>query len=299
MGYNRVQIQHYWPLNITKVALRFENQFYKVIVLRYLLVLLLPLFVFAKPMSSPLLSVTDESATAKTPKLQVGVSGFVVRHFNDEHTSIIASATVTAFDDAGSIATISLRPYDGLRQNSLPNGTWTAQVGDELVMAFGYARALLIAPNESIYHNITSRVKSIDWQHPDGFATTLSYAGHPTPLVSDFNNFCTATASGLLYVYTNKTLFTLDCKSMKLLQITPAPFKEKETKLPFYSRVDEIRAAWWGEGSNELESYEPFYLELIIEHNQYNQDLYTLVKNSDITTKEDLLDEFDFDMGDN
>ncbi|HFU74410.1 MAG TPA: hypothetical protein ENK65_02530, partial [Helicobacteraceae bacterium] len=131
-------------------------------------------------MSSPLLSVQDDIATAKTPKIQVGVSGFIVRHFNEEHSSIIANATVIAYDENRSISRLQLNHYDGLRQNSLPSGKWTPQVGDELILAFGYTRALLIAPNEAIYHNITSRITSIDWQHPDGFATTLSYAGHPT-----------------------------------------------------------------------------------------------------------------------
>ena len=244
-------------------------------------------------MNSYLLSVHDETATAKTSNLQVGVSGFIVRHLSDEHSIIIANATVSAYDASTSIATLNLQPYDGLRQNSLPNGKWKPEINDELVIAFGYTRALLIAPNEAIYHNITSRVKSLAWQHPDGFATTLSYAGHPTPLKEDFNNFCRGSATGLLYIYTNHALFTLDCKSLKLLQITPAGFKEKETKLPFYSRVDKINAAWWGEGSDELENYEPYYLELMIKNNQDNKTLYNFVKDSDINNSEDLLDAFD------
>lgn len=261
--------------------------------MKLLFALCLPIILFANTLSAPLVTVNDNSATAKTPKIQVGVSGFIVRHFNKEHSSIIANAIVMAYDESSSIATLQLKDYDGLRQNSLPNGRWTPQVGDELILAYGYTRALLIAPNESIYHNITSRIKSIDWQHPDGFATTLSYAGHPTPLKEDFYTFCTGTASGLLYLYSHKTLFTLDCKSMKLLQITPAGFKEKETKLPFYSRVDEINAAWWGEGSDELESYEPYYLELIIENNAHDAKLYEYIKKSDINGSSDLLETFE------
>jgi hypothetical protein len=159
-------------------------------------------------------------------------------------------------------------------------------------LAFGYARALLIAPQESIWYKISSGVKALEWVHPDTFATYLSYLGHPTPLKDDISGFCTAVNAGLLYIYAQNALFTLDCQSFALLQITPAAYDRTGNKLPFYSRVEEIREAWWGEGSSPLETYDPYYMELIVENNPTSEMLYEYIKNNDSNVTQ-LLEEFE------
>ena len=55
------------------------------------------------------------------------------------------------------------------------------EVGDTALLAFGYSRAFLIAPSEEIYHKITEATQSVQWIHPDIFASMLSFSGHPSP----------------------------------------------------------------------------------------------------------------------
>lgn len=214
-----------------------------------------------------------------------GVSGFIVRHFTKERHTILANAIVTDYDKDNGIASLELSKYTGLRQGSLPDGTWRPQAGDEAVLGFAYSRALLIAPTDEVYHTITSRIPSLEWTHPDIFAAFLSYRGHPTPLKEDIKDFCTLTSLGLLYLYTKESLFTMDCKSLTLLQITPASMDQGEEKLPFYFRFETINQAWWGEGSDPLESYDPYYYSLISENNADNELLKYYQKKNKVSEK--------------
>lgn len=232
----------------------------------------------ASPISSPLLEVQEQGGTIDAPQAKEGMSGFVVRHFDTTHSSIIANARVEHVNPSTHRATLSFGNYDGLKQNTLPSGKWDPKISDEVVIAYDYNRGLLIAPNDDTYVKVTKTLPNVEWVHPDLYATYLSYEGHPTPLVKDFHNFCTANSIGLLTIQSSDTLFTLDCKNFALLQIAPSSADINTSMTPFFTRVATIRAGWWGEGSSKLKSYEPYYLEQIALNNPKNRELYELFK---------------------
>lgn len=236
--------------------------------MRLLLLSLLPAWLLAQTLSTSLLSVNGKQGTVKLEQAQAGLSGVIVRHFNEEHSAIIANTVVNSYDAQNKVATLSITPYDGLQQNSLPKGNWRAQPGDEVLIAPDYSRALLIAPDSTVYDRITSAFKTLSWVHPDRFTAHLSVAGHPSPTLEDFNGFCTDNAVGLLYIYLEHSLFTLDCKSLSLLQVSHAPVVYESVQTPFFNRVESIREAFWGEGSDTMDAYAPYYLELMEEHNE-------------------------------
>lgn len=262
---------------------------------KFLLLFLFPLFIYAAELHMPVQSVSDDgkSATVKVKTIANGVHGFVVRHFTNEHSVIVADAFVESYDAVSGVATLALSEYEGLKQNSLPNGNWRAEVGDEVILAFGYSRALLLAPDEDTYHIITKNIRGVEWIHPDNFATYLSYQAHPTPFKEDISGYCTLAEIGLLYTYVNNALFTLDCQTMRLIQLTPVELEVKNVKLPFYSRVEEIATSWWvwGEASRPLEAYDPHYLELLVEHNSDSKMLYDYI-NALKTPEHDLIKNF-------
>jgi len=264
--------------------------------MKYILLVLLAIFELnAGVMKSPILTLDNDEqiATINIEKIDVGMSGFIVHEIATEHTSILKNVVVSAYDENTNIATLEMSEYTGLRNNALPTGNWSVETGDMAVFAFGYSRALLIAPSEEIYHQITKSVKT-QWIHPDIFATFLSFRGHPTPLKEDFEALSDGTSIGLVFIYLNKKLFMLDVKSFKILTINDAPLVQDSVKLPFYTRVQEIDAAWWGEGSSELESYEPHYYELLVEFNKKDKKLYEIIKSGG-EELHDLLDEFEIE----
>jgi len=236
----------------------------------------------ANVIESPLISIDNkkEVATISVDKIDVGMSGFVYHTLAPKHTSILKSAVVSGYDKETKIATLKLSDYDGLRNNSLPNGKWSLEVGDIAVFAFGYNRSILLAPSEEIYYQITKSVRT-QWVHPDVFATILSFRGHPTPLKSDFDAMSTTMSIGLLFIYLDKKVYMLDSKSFKILSISDAPLVQDSVKLPFYSRVEKIDANWFGEGSDELKAYEPYYYGLLVKFNKKSKKLHDNIENGD------------------
>lgn len=248
--------------------------------MKYILLFLLFTFeMMAGTLKVPIASVDDEKGTLtiKIGKIDVGMSGYVVHHLSKNHEAVIANVVVKSFDKNSSEATLAMSPFHMLDNDSVPNGKWKVKVGDSVELAFGYTRALLIAPNEEIYYRVTKST-NIQWIHPDLFATVLSFTGHPSPLKSDFNAFANATSVGLLFLYLDKKVYTLDIKSFKILSITDAPLEQKSTRLPFYTRVEKIESSWWdfGKGSSEVKAYEPYYYKLLIKYNKDNTELLSL-----------------------
>jgi len=261
--------------------------------MKYILLLMLVAFeLFAGIIKSPVLSVDEknETLTINVKKVDIGMSGFAVHTIADGHTSILKNVVVIAYDEQSGLATLKMMNFNTLRNNALPTGKWKIVPGDMVELAFAYSRALLIAPSEEIYHRVSKSV-NIQWIHPDLFATVLSFRGHPTPLKEDFEAMGIASSSGLLFIYLDKKLYTLDIQSFKILNISEAPLTQDSVKLPFYSRVEKIEANWFGDGSDELEEYEPHYYELLIESNKKDERLYEIVKNNE--KLHDLLDKFD------
>ncbi|MDQ1264057.1 MAG: hypothetical protein QG559_1058 [Campylobacterota bacterium] len=264
--------------------------------MRYIfLALIMAVAAFAEIIKTPIVSIDKEKdeAVIQIGAIDVGMSGFVVHKIDAKHTVILKSAQIKEFDAKNKTAKIALSEFTTLDTESLPSGKWSVGVGDDVIFAFGYTRALLVAPNEEIYHRVTKGSK-VQWVHPDIFATLLSYNGHPTPLRSDFTALSDSNSIGIVFVYLNEKVFTLDAKSFKILAISEAKLEQKEVQLPFYTRVPEIRAAWWGEGSDELEEYEPHYYELLVKANAQDKRLYEIIKSGG-EKLEDLLEEFDFE----
>lgn len=250
--------------------------------MRYLLLFLTLHFIgLAGSISEPIIGVNGDKVTINIDNADVGMSGFVVKHIDNEHSAILKNAVVESFDKVTKTATLKLSDYDDLKQTALANGKWDVAVGDKVILASDYSRAMLIAPNEEIYYRITRALPTLEWVDPDLFATMLSMNGHPTPLKADFDGMCKVSSVGLLYFYIHENLFTLDCKTMSILQITPAPLKQESLQLPFYSRVKEINANWFGEGSDKLKAYDPYYYGLLVKNNPKNKQLYDLIKNKE------------------
>ena len=257
-----------------------------------LLITMLTFGLFGSVIKSPILSVDKENQTLtiNVDKVDVGMSGFAVHKIADNHEAILKNVVVTNFDEKSGVATLKMMKFTTLKNNALPTGGWEIIPGDTVELAFGYSRALLIAPSEEIYHRISKGVQ-IQWIHPDLFATVLSFRGHPTPLKEDFEAMGIASSVGLLFIYLDKKLYTVDIHSLKILNISDAPLTQDSVKLPFYSRVEKIEANWFGAGNDELDAYEPHYYELLIAANKNDTRLYEIIKNNEKLHY--LLDEFE------
>ena len=206
---------------------------------------------------------SSNSLTIKAKNLKKGMSGFIVHNISKEHSIILNSVKVSNYNAKTDIATLKIEKFTTLNSNSVPKPIYLPTTKDKVVLAYAYNRALLIAPNEEIYYKIKKNIK-INWISSDIFASFLSANGHPTPLREDFEKFIVTMRIGLIFIYLDKKLYTLDAKSFKVLNTTKLDLDEKNIKLPFYSRIEKIEANWFGDGSNELKEYSPYYNSLIL-----------------------------------
>ena len=135
--------------------------------MKYILLLLLAIFELnAAVVKSPIVTLesNENIATIKINKIDVGMSGFAVHEIAPGHTSILKKAVVRSYDKDSQIATLEMSDYIGLKNNALPSGKWKLKVGDMAVFAFGYSRALLIAPNEEIYKKLLVPLIRNGWE---------------------------------------------------------------------------------------------------------------------------------------
>jgi hypothetical protein len=265
--------------------------------MRYIfLTILIQLNLFASVVSSKIIALDSENEKAKISidKIDPGMSCYVVHKITSEHSAILKSCVVESFDADTKTAVVKMSDLDLLKNNALPNGKWKVAVGDKVELAFGYTRSLLIAPSEEIYYQISKSVKT-QWVHPDSFATILSIHGHPTPLKEDFSDFSSASSAGIVFIYLDKKLYTVDMKSFKILAVSDAPLTQDSVKLPFYSRVEQIDTSWFSfvDGGSEMDSYEPHYYELLVENNPKNKVLYNIVKANKNEEISSLADQFE------
>ncbi|MDF1882239.1 plasminogen-binding N-terminal domain-containing protein [Sulfurimonas sp. MAG313] len=200
---------------------------------------------------------------------QVGMYGVIVKHFNDKHATALSWVEVTGIKEGKIHA--KMIPIYALEQSALPAGTWVSDVGDELVLGYNYHRALLIAPNPSVYKKVTQYHKEKKWVHPDIFAAVLSTNGHPTPLIEDFSNMCRVNNIGVISFVIDSSILTLDCHSFKILSNKKTLQQNNEVQLPFYTRVTNIESNWFGKGNEELNEYGFYYINLIADNNPDNE----------------------------
>ena len=266
--------------------------------MRYIILVLALCFeLFGGVLKGEVVATDGDTLTAKVAKVEPGVSGYVVHHITPEHSSILKKCVVQSYDGATQQAVLKLSDFNLLKTNALPSGKWQVEVGDSIELAIGYSRSLLIAPSEEIYYQVSKAVHT-QWVHPDIFATLLSYEGHPTPLYEDFVSFSVASNVGLLFIYLDKKLYTVDIQSFGILHIDDAPLAQDSVKLPFYSRVEKIESSWFDwfdDGADELESFEPHYYALLVEHNKHNKALYEAVKNNKNEEVRALADQFELE----
>ena len=251
--------------------------------MQYLLsLLLLSTYLFAiiqEPIHTTITAINeDEEVISISPiqGAQVGMYGVIVQHFTNTHSTALSWVEIT--DIQADTISAKMIPIFALEQSALPTGTWTAEIGDEVVLGYNYHRALLIAPNPSVYKKVTTYHHNRKWIHPDIFTTVLSSHGHPSPLVEDFQYTCRANNIGLVSFVFDKSIVTVDCQSFKIVQNKTTSLTTDEIQLPFYTRVVNIEANWFGKGSDEMTEYSPYYISLLAENNPDNEWIQTYQK---------------------
>jgi hypothetical protein len=186
-----------------------------------------------------------------------GTTGVVIHNINGDFESIISYVEVVDGQK------VKFLPFTTLEQDNLPYGTWKPKVGDRVLLENNYHRAIILSKNFDHFSKIRREFQK-EWFHPDIYTATLNEIGHKSPLLEDFQYFCKEHSIGLVYIGFSDEVKTVDCLSMrqvggKKLDLT----QNSSVQKPFYSRIKEIDANWFGDGTEDIEDFESYYRELI------------------------------------
>ncbi len=208
-----------------------------------------------------LLSVNgDIGQVPNSSKIVKGSSGVVIHRFDNKTATIIARVVVQ--DVKGANAILKFEVFDLLEQASFPLPGITPVKGDEVILNYLYDRALIVAPNETIFKEVTSFYNDISWIHPDIMAAYLSANYKPNPKRHDFDAICRKHSTGLIFFALDLRGFFADCQSLKVLKVIKSG-KIANYQLPFYNRTGDIDTAFWKWDGASINNYNAHYARLL------------------------------------
>jgi hypothetical protein len=214
------------------------------------------------PQNTQIVSFDKNRAIVNAPTdIAIGSSGVVLRSFDANHKTIIASCKV--IKKVGNQLHLALYKYDGLKQDILPTYNIPVKVGDKVILNYQYNRALAITPDAATYKNLTTGYSTFDWVHPDIFAASLSASFAPNPSRETFKDECNQDSIGLLLFAIKDKAYFVDCRSFAVLSSMPiAP--STTAKSPFFTRIEGIKGRLFGLlGGKDIKNYDSYYTKLL------------------------------------
>ncbi|AJD06732.1 putative plasminogen-binding protein [Campylobacter lari] len=193
------------------------------------------------------------------PRILLHSSGIVV-HEIDTQKSIIARASVIGRENG--LVKLQFKVFDMLTQDAMPLPNVLPQVGDKIVLNYLYDRALIIAPDKSVYDFIAQKLNGIYFLHPDLFGAHMIQEYRQTPRRSDFRSFCSKNAVGLLVVALEKKAEIVDCQDFGKIEEFAIP-QAQSLQIPFYSRITGYKSDIFSLNDETIGNYYVYYEKLI------------------------------------
>lgn len=203
-----------------------------------------------------------EGKIVDSEDIVIGSSGIVMHRFDNETNTIIARGVVVKKD--GINATIRFKVFDALEQKAFPLPGILPQKGDTIILNYLYDRSLIVAPNETIYKEVSRHFSNISWIHPDITAGYLASIHKPNPTRKHFKKMCHQNSTGLIFVALEGNGYFADCESFKILK-TLNSGHIASYQLPFYNRLGKIETYFWDISSSDIKSYDAHYSSLLTE----------------------------------
>ncbi|WP_457595571.1 plasminogen-binding N-terminal domain-containing protein [Hydrogenimonas sp.] len=210
-----------------------------------------------KQVTTTLQEVTKGGGIVPEGGLPEGMSGIVIRTFDENHEAIVATAVVTKSDADRS--EVALKPFTALFQPRLPTIKAQPRNGDRVVLGYLYDRLLPIVPNARSFEKAKKSLKGFTLAHPDLFAVELASERDALPHRNNFQKICTKLHLGLvMFMFKDRSDF-IDCNSWKRVAQSDLGAAEGELVAPFYNRFGPIEAPFYDFSNYELTDFDGYY----------------------------------------
>jgi hypothetical protein len=221
-------------------------------------------FVFAtidlKMQNTTIFDVNKQTAKIKIPNLIIGQSGVVVKDI-EENSLILAQGSVIESNSIDSTIKFSQTPI--LVQEALPTTKRVPKDGNTFILNHLYNTSLLIVPNVKAKSSVLKLFPKQNFLDEDFFASYLKLNNTPVPTKKDISKFALTHQMGTIFIVVQNNLFIVDSLSFKVLDTIMIKNDDKNTNVPFLSKIDKIETATFSLGSNRIENYDLYYLKLM------------------------------------
>jgi len=208
--------------------------------------------------------IKDNKTTINIGNLIIGQSGIVVHVYNNDKRLIVSNAQVIQSD--ANTSTILFTKFNDLKQNAIPTSNRTVEKNDILVLNYLYTSSLLIAPTQDTFQVVRSNFKYNNFLHSDVFAAKLKVDNQPFPKKEEIQKFAIEQNLGTIFFVLNQSVYVVDTKTFKILTSYNIEYKEDNSQVPFYTRVEDIKTSplTFSLFSNDDElSYEEYYKSIL------------------------------------
>ncbi len=210
--------------------------------------------------TATLQETTKKEGFVTTGNLPEGMSGIVIRQFDDRHEAIIAVAVVKRAEENRS--KVEFFPFTALFQPNLPTIKAKPESGDKVVFGYLYDRVLPITPNVESYKKAKNSFKDLVLIHPDLFAVELAGDRDALPHKNNFQKMCRKQHIGLvMFMFKDGSDF-IDCISWKRVAHSEVKASDGKVESPFYNRFGEIEPHFYDFSSYKLENFDKFYKQV-------------------------------------
>lgn len=216
-----------------------------------------------EPYMATLQNISGNTAVIPdSDKLTIGSSGIVVHKFDEEKSTIIARVSVIEKTDGN--AKVRFEVFDLLEQSAFPLPGVMPQNGDTVILNYLYDRALIVAPNQTVFTEITKHFSDVKWIHPDVVGAYLASEYKPNPDREDFRQMCRENSAGIIFFALSFNGYVADCQSFKVLK-TFESGRVSQYQVPFYTRVRGIDSTFWKWGGEQISDYNRHYERLLVQ----------------------------------
>ena len=201
--------------------------------------------------------VSKGGGIVEAGNLPEGISGIVIRRFDEKHEAVIATAVVKNSTEERS--EVELQPFRLLPQHKLPAVKAEPKSGDKVILGYLYDRVLPIVPNSRSFQKAKESFSGLTLVHPDLFAVELASDRDALPHRNNFQKMCKKQHIGLvMFMFKDGTDF-IDCISWKRVAKSDVTAVSDELTAPFYNRFGEIEPPFYDFSSYELKDFDKFY----------------------------------------
>ena len=193
--------------------------------------------------------VTANGQIQLSTTVPAGMSGIVIHNYGNG-LSAISHATVSQGNGLA-----SLQAYRTILHENIPNIQTEANAGDKVIFGNFYNNVLVIAPNQTVYRNITKSYNKT-WVHPDAYALDFMKEGSSHLTLDSIKKFAQLNQVGLVLIVAQDKVLILDPISKQFLGEFPTTLNQQDTMAPFYARFEQMDTSTFGFSSN---TYTPYF----------------------------------------